>query len=203
MGRDTGMRWPAALKGRGAAAYCVAEEPFCSSKRERNRLPTQRLEEVSSKTQNFGPLSCQANKTDPGAGVLLFSSGLEKENPPGSWHLARMTFVWLSLAMLLLFLALTFLSSLLIPTSNPPRPAPAVTFLPGERGTCLLLLRDTRDCCWSGQPRVHTRCRSSKTYRSCGKIKPKKVNGVFSTIYSPHWGVRMYCTNFGMRPRNV
>lgn len=42
-----------------------------------------------------------------------------------SWHLARMTLIWLSLAMPPLFLALAFLSSQLVPISSP---VPGVTF---------------------------------------------------------------------------
>lgn len=65
-------------RGAGAAACCAAEEPSFPSKRERRTFPTRSVEEASFKTQNIQPWSCQANKTDPGPEVLLFSSGLKK-----------------------------------------------------------------------------------------------------------------------------
>lgn len=84
LGRSTAGRWPAVPEGSGAAVCCAAEEPPCSSQRER-RFPTHSLEEASFKTLNFRSLNCR-NKTNPGPRLLLFSSGLKKIK--SSWFLA-------------------------------------------------------------------------------------------------------------------
>lgn len=61
--------------------------------------------------------------------------------------------------MLLLFLALTFLSSLLVPIGSPLQPVPGSPFRPRlGRDTCLLCLRD------SGRGRQGSTARTLRLY---------------------------------------
>lgn len=118
-----------------------------------------------------------------------------------------MTFIWLRLAILLLFLALTFFVFTALPHQQPAPPHTGghlSAFHPVSLERHLPALPVGQGLGQAGK-RCHTPCLYvlQEDYCACGKIKLKKVNGVFSTIYSPHWGVRVYCINFGMQPRNI